>query len=269
MMITVQTLLAMLAFMAFPARTSGFINHPICYPQSSSSNRFASTRKGITFNCATTSVQLKKYKYDDSFFDEEDEENEDENITGPVTREMLLRDMLKVKRKKKNGKQGYRTLDNRDSLPYVVKLITPDPYTPNAIKKAEAKQNIQRNRKEQQLNPAKSKNKKVKRTDLVEHGIAASIYAKSSVDGSLEQVLGEFKLDKSTQSGDIITVGDVEYEVQVARCQYKYAGGKRFVMVRKILEVKEIARVVQEESIKRALQIDVSNAQGIHPDEVI
>ena len=39
-----------------------------------------------------------------------------------------------------------------------------------------------------------------------------------------------------------------------ARSQFKYAGGKRFVMVRKILEVKEITRIAEEESLKRLMQ---------------
>ena len=64
-------------------------------------------------------------------------------------------------------------------------------------------------------------------------------------------MLGEFKLDKSTTSGDVIVIGDKEFQVQTARCQYRYAGGQRFVMVRKILEVKEVTRVAKEESLMR------------------
>ena len=76
-----------------------------------------------------------------------------------VTNEMFMREMLshpddhddeeereinkdaKVKRKKRNGKH-YRTLDNRDSLPFIVKVATPDPYTSNAQMHSEAKLNI-------------------------------------------------------------------------------------------------------------------------------
>ena len=59
--------------------------------------------------------------------------------------------------------------------------------------------------------------------------IAASIYSQKD-DGSLEKVLGEFSLDKNTNCGDLLEVGDKEYEVQQARCQYKYAGGQRFAI---------------------------------------
>mmetsp|Transcript_51175 Transcript_51175/g.55424 ORF Transcript_51175/g.55424 Transcript_51175/m.55424 type:complete len:138 (-) Transcript_51175:39-452(-) len=70
-------------------------------------------------------------------------------------------------------------------------------------------------------------------------------------DDDLTTVIGEFQLDKSTTSGDVIVLGEKEYQVQKARCQYKYAGGQRFVMVRKILEVKEVTRVQNEEALMR------------------
>ena len=43
---------------------------------------------------------------------------------------MFMREMLSepVKRKKK-GKGEYKPHDNRDELPFVVKVKTPDPYT--------------------------------------------------------------------------------------------------------------------------------------------
>eukprot|EP01083_Nonionella_stella_P246238 855152_1 len=84
---------------------------------------------------------------------------ENENL---VTNEMFMREMLshpdddlhddesaapreinkdaKVRRKKRNGSH-YRTLDNRDSLPFIVKVATPDPYTTNAQMHSEAKLN--------------------------------------------------------------------------------------------------------------------------------
>ena len=49
---------------------------------------------------------------------------------------------------------------------------------------------------------------------------------------------------KNTNCGDTLLVGEREFEVVTARSQFKYAGGKRFVMTRKILEVKEITRLV-------------------------
>jgi hypothetical protein len=68
------------------------------------------------------------------------------------------------------------------------------------------------------------------------------------------QSLGEFHLDKSTNCGDVLVVGDAEYRVVTARCQYKYAGGSRYVMVRKILEVKEVKRAVVEEQLQKQLK---------------
>ena len=130
-----------------------------------------------------------------------------------VTQEMLYRDLLqdpKVKKRRRGGGSGYRTMDNRDVLPFVVKVVTPDPYTPADTKKEQARANTEQARK---------KSKPLKKTDLM-GGIAASIYSQKD-DGSLERVLGEFSLDKSTNCGDLLEVGDREYEVQRARCQYK------------------------------------------------
>mmetsp|Transcript_9523 Transcript_9523/g.28393 ORF Transcript_9523/g.28393 Transcript_9523/m.28393 type:complete len:288 (+) Transcript_9523:168-1031(+) len=209
------------------------------------------------------------------WFYEGDEEDED----SLVTREDLNRDLLgmepKVKRRKKNGKgQGYTPLDNRDHLPFSVRTKTPDdPY----------KTEFQR-RKEQQTQNKNNMSKR-NRTDLDRHMLASTrrgsaannekknkgkknnsdvsttpsrlIQKKSqkndrSRDGKcMTTILGEFQLDKSTTSGDIIVVGDKEYLVETARCQYKYAGGQRFVMVRKILEVKEVTRVKKEDDLRR------------------
>mmetsp|Transcript_9594 Transcript_9594/g.26090 ORF Transcript_9594/g.26090 Transcript_9594/m.26090 type:complete len:274 (-) Transcript_9594:321-1142(-) len=174
----------------------------------------------------STSVLFMK---DGWFAPEEPEEGE------LVTREMLLRDMLEdpVVRKKRKGKNkgGYRPLDNRDNLPFVIKQTTPDPYTHPEKKKAKV-----------------TKPPPLRRTDLDQHLTPSKLYEK---DGDASTLLGEFKLDKSTTSGDVIIIGSHEFEVQKARCQYKYVGGKRFVMVRKILEVKEVARVAQEDFISQ------------------
>jgi hypothetical protein len=194
-----------------------------------------------------------------------DNEEEDEI----VTREMLLRDMLSdsnsvnitdgnevsssatVRRKKKN-KSRYRTLDNRDSLPFLVKVNTPDPYTNNMKMKKDAKLNSKRHKK------AKGKSGGKKRQNLVgtddKDAIASSIL-KRDKEGNMHRIVGEFSLDKSTNCGDIIEIGDgTEYQVQKARCQYKYAGGKRFVMVRKILEVKEIKRILVEKEVQQLFE---------------
>lgn len=98
----------------------------------------------------------------------------------------------------------------------------------------------------------------MRRTDLKESiGISAEIY-KEENDGSFAKVLGKFKLDKSTTSGDLLEIGDRNFEVTRARCQYKYAGGSKFVMVRKILEVKEVSRLAQEASILRQFNNDAT-----------
>jgi hypothetical protein len=101
--------------------------------------------------------------------------------------------------------------------------MTPDPYTSAKQKKEEARRNTE---KEQRKRPKQSTN------NIMGGGmrmIAASIYSQKD-DGSLEKVLGEFSLDKNTNCGDLLVVGDKEYEVQQARCQYKYAGGQRFAI---------------------------------------
>ena len=160
-----------------------------------------------------------------------------------MTREQFQRDLLedpKVKRKKRNGR--YKPLDNRDHLPFAVKKITPDPYTHPEVKKD------------------KRKTAKTKKSDLDHHLASSRLFTEDDKGDST--LLGEFKLDKSTTSGDVIIIGDREYQVQTARCQYRYAGGKRFVMVRKILEVKEVTRVQKEEFLTQQYQMSPSADSG-------
>lgn len=203
-----------------------------------------------------------------------------------ITKDMFYRDILtdpdtgttppdsaKVKRKKKNGSTRYRTLDNRDNLPFLVKVTTPDPYTSNDDMERTARKNTRSDRERRTKTDSKTKKisgggdndkkKKTIRKNLIgkngKDAISSSIYTRHE-DGGLQQVLGEFTLDKSTNNGDIIQVGDGdnlrEYQVQTSRCQYKYAGGKRFVMVRKILEVKELKRVLVEREIRQIFDMD-------------
>ena len=203
--------------------------------------------------------------------EEEESQINDAESDELVTKEMFMREMLsdpKVKRKRKGGKEGgYRVLDNRDALPFVVKVATPDPYTsPETMKKEarrisklEAKRNEKKMKKQ---NGVTSGSRKI-RKNLVgmdgKDGIAASVRLRQS-DGTLHKILGEFQLDKNTNCGDLIEVGEREFEVQKARCQYKYAGGKRFIMVRKILEVKEVTRIAEENYLKRQFGKDALNA---------
>jgi len=185
--------------------------------------------------------------------------HEDKEEPSLITREMFQRAMLegdeeehvqlKVKRKKRKKGSTYRILDNRDSLPFTVKVVTPDPYTKPAQKRREAKKNTK-------LNQEKSKKKVERNVDLINLVNGGSSFITASLlnkldDGSLEKIVGEFHLDKNTNCGDIIEVGEKDFEVVKARCQYKYAGGQRFVMVRKVLEVKEVTRIAQENYLKR------------------
>mmetsp|Transcript_24708 Transcript_24708/g.51732 ORF Transcript_24708/g.51732 Transcript_24708/m.51732 type:complete len:257 (-) Transcript_24708:218-988(-) len=180
--------------------------------------------------------------------------DEDDGNDEFVTQEMFLRGMLEdpTVRRKKKGSKEYKPHDNRDSLPFVVKVKTPDPYTPPDEMLKQAKKNTERARKKEKDGPTV-------RTNLVgmdgkyANSVAASIYSRNS-SGSLDKVLGEFKLDKNTNCGDLIEVGDREFEVVTARSQFKYAGGKKFVMVRKILEVKEVTRIAEEASLTRLFQ---------------
>jgi hypothetical protein len=177
------------------------------------------------------------------------EDNEDDEL---ITREMFLRDGLEARRKKKGSKE-YKPHDNRDSLPFIVKVKTPDPYTPSDKMLKDAKKLSETAKKNK-----KSKLDKVRRTNLVgmdgkyANGIAASIFSRKS-DGELQKILGQFELDKNTNCGDLVEIGEREFEVVKARAQFKYAGGKRFVMVRKILEVKEITRIAEEASLQRLM----------------
>jgi hypothetical protein len=190
------------------------------------------SRKPFVLRSTGSSLFLQK----GWFSPDNNHENEDDE-DGLVTREMFQRDLLQdpqVKRKLKNGKGGggYKPLDNRDHLPFAVKKITPDPYTHPQVKNA------------------KRKTAQTKKTDL-DHQLTPSRLYQSGDGKDQSTLLGEFKLDKSTTSGDVIVIGDREFRVETARCLYKYAGGQRFVMARKILEVKEVTRAAKEEYLMR------------------
>jgi hypothetical protein len=216
--------------------------------------------------------------------------DEDENDDELVTKEMFLRNMLdgekkenestkeplqgKTRRKKRNGSH-YRTLDNRDSLPFLVKVTTPDPYTNNEVMQKAARKNTKDLPKGAKFKSKKSKKNggTTKRHNLIGmdgvDSITSSIY-KRKKDGSLDQVLGEFALDKATNCGDIVEVGDgVQYTVQKARCQYKYVGGKKFVMTRKILEVKEVKRALVEQEVKQLFENDGTRGNDDDGDSLL
>jgi hypothetical protein len=207
--------------------------------------------------------------------------DDDDDDDGLVTREDVNRDLLGlepiVKRKRKNGKQGgggYRPLDNRDHLPFSVRTNTPeDPYKTKFLKERQKQEQnkinneITNNKNKKttsdlehhmlpstnRISPSNNKNKKNnrKQSDDTPSRLVQMRSNKDNAGKMSETVIGEYQLDKSTTSGDVIVIGEKEYQVQQARCQYKYAGGQRFVMVRKILEVKEVNRVQNEEALLR------------------
>lgn len=131
-----------------------------------------------------------------------------------VTREMfqrhLLQDPVVVKRKSgggnksnnNNNNKGYKILDNRDSLPFRVEHVTPDPYTHPEIKRMKVKKAAPRR-------PGSS----------IEEGLLSSIFdvgaaaRNSNQDDKGKTMVGEFILDKHTTTGDLLEIGDVQYKV--------------------------------------------------------
>mmetsp|Transcript_8209 Transcript_8209/g.12606 ORF Transcript_8209/g.12606 Transcript_8209/m.12606 type:complete len:242 (-) Transcript_8209:72-797(-) len=185
----------------------------------------------------------------DKYFSLNNKESDTKNPEGETTARVL---------KKRKRKNGYKASDDRDNLPFVVRMTTPDPYT--KVEKKKRKANL--NTKEDRKKTSRSKSKPPKYANLKVGGVAASIFLNDNDDDSEEEllpILGEFKLDKSTTCGDIVVVGEKTYVVQKARCQYKYAGGKKFEMVRKVLEVKPVLRMVNEAVLQRSLEKTASN----------
>ena len=152
--------------------------------------------------------------------------DEDDEHEGLVTKEMFLREMLSEPsaRRKKKGSSQYKPHDNRDALPFVVKVKTPDPYTSPDEMLKQAKKNSEVARKNNRKSDGEKKG--IRRSNLVgmdgkyANAIAASIYSRNN-DGTLYKVLGQFELDKNTNCGDLIEFGDREFEVVTARAQFK------------------------------------------------
>lgn len=185
---------------------------------------------------------------DDGDHNNEDDNNQEQQQQQPiVTKEMLIRDMLKIgnddevtvqhKNKKRNKKSQYKVLDNRDTMPFAVTLQTPDPYTHPDIKKSNA------------AKVAKKKNYSA----IEEQIVSRVIMSNQNNQNNLETLLGEYTLDKHTTTGDILFIQDIQYKVIRHRFQYKYVGGQRFVMIKKILEVKEIQRLETEELLNKLI----------------
>ena len=199
-------------------------------------------------------------KWNDEYQSADDNDEDEDDL---ITREMFLRDGLEPARRRKKGSKEYKSHDNRDSLPFIVKVKTPDPYTPSEKMLKDAKKASETHNKKSK------KENSIRKSNLVgmdgklanANGIAASIFSRKS-DGELKKILGSFSLDKNTNCGDLLEIGEREFEVVTARSQFKYAGGKRFVMVRKILEVKEITRIAEEASLQRLMSKNDESPRG-------
>jgi hypothetical protein len=273
-------------FVANPSGSSFSLPVPPSPPASSSSHRPCASHAAAASRLLLQKRESAPDGESDGGSDDDDDSAKGGSVPGGgataggegegatlVTREMLHRDLLEdphVKRKRRNG-GGYRPLDNRDHLPFAVRKITPDPYTHSEVKKAKQKREGGSNKRktptdlDYHLSPSSSS----KRRPQAPASTTSSRLYQSNNDGTdTSTLLGEFQLDKSTTSGDVIVLGEKEYQVQSARCQYKYAGGQRFVMVRKILEVKEVTRVYKEEAIMRQYKSSPSSRSADQPPQL-
>lgn len=152
----------------------------------------------------------------------------------------------------------------RNALPFIVTVNVPDPYThpkhiiKEAIKNTKAIRPVNNNNNYNNKSLARIR-RSSSRTDgrtTGGGGVMSSISATVSAlraDGSLQSVLGEFTFDATTNCGDLLLIADTEYEVISAKSQFRYAGNRKFVLVRKVLVVKEISRIAEEASLRRLM----------------
>ena len=154
----------------------------------------------------------------------------------------------------------------RNALPFIVTVNVPDPYThpkhivKEAIKNSKATTPPVNNNSKSL--PARIRRSSSSRTDgrttggggggRVTSSISATVSALRA-DGSLQSVLGEFTFDATTNCGDLLLIANAEYEVISAKSQFRYAGNRKFVLVRKVLVVKEISRIAEEASLRRLM----------------
>eukprot|EP00956_Cyclotella_meneghiniana_P011089 scaffold15508_cov66-Cyclotella_meneghiniana.AAC.1 len=195
------------------------------------------------------SMSISKWNEEYTSADEEDDEL--------ITKEQFLRDMLspETARRKKKGSKEYKPHDNRDALPFIVTVKTPSPYTRPDVMLEEAKFNSEKARRstKSKLSGKKTSNLVGMDDKYMNNAISASISVRRK-DGTMYKVLGQFELDKNTNCGDTLQVGEREFEVVTARSQFKVFNCVGFIMVRKILEVKEITRIAAEEVLLSALK---------------
>jgi hypothetical protein len=181
----------------------------------------------------------------------------DDGAQGLVTAEMFWRDVLRdpptpvVKRpgSGKKSKKEYRVMDNRDSLPFAVQLATPDPYSPPDATKPKGRGGS--------TGGAAAPTPR-RRNHAMENKISSQLFVEGDRAEGIDDpsdaartLLGEYQLDKHTTTGDVLLIGEHQYKVVSHRCLYKYAGGQRFVMMKKILHVKEVGRWQAEEYLHR------------------
>lgn len=183
----------------------------------------------------------------DPFVNDEEDEEEEDSPELAAKEKKFYRDLMglddndkpKPNKKAPKGKQKVikKPHDNRDNLPFLVQVLTPpkQPY-------------------EQQLLQKKKKKKKSKKKR--KQGGGDDYVEDTDVVG---ETLGEFKFEKNTGAGDKIEIDNQIYLVTKAKCQYRYAGAQKFVMVRKILQVKPVQRAMQEEYLLR--QFNAPSAQ--------
>jgi hypothetical protein len=159
---------------------------------------------------------------------DEDDGDEEEDL---ITKEMFYRELMgltgeeneRTGSKAKKKKKKRRHHDNRDRLPFLVQVIAPPE---KAYEKKLSQQSTDKKNN-------KSKGRSSSDSDVV------------------TETLGEFQFDKTTNCGDKIEIDNELYVVRKSKCQYKYAGAKKFVMVRKILQVKPVQRAMQEDYLTR------------------
>eukprot|EP00527_Entomoneis_sp_CCMP2396_P007938 CAMPEP_0198148326 /NCGR_PEP_ID=MMETSP1443-20131203/40880_1 /TAXON_ID=186043 /ORGANISM="Entomoneis sp., Strain CCMP2396" /LENGTH=301 /DNA_ID=CAMNT_0043812983 /DNA_START=133 /DNA_END=1038 /DNA_ORIENTATION=+ len=187
-------------------------------------------------------------------------DNNKNNDSTVVTREIFQRELLKdpVVKRGKNSKNNnnkhlqYKVLDNRDSLPFRVEHVTPDPYTHPDVKKKRFEK-----AKGKGAAGAAAVNKRRNANAIEDELLGTGTKLSSAVftgENDSKTMIGEFMLDKHTTSGDLLEIGDIQYKVTRHKCQYKYAGGQKFVMFRKILQVKEVGRLMTEEYLNKQFQ---------------
>jgi hypothetical protein len=198
-------------------------------------------RKSYFVHCKMWSSKRGGASDDDVFFEGRDGSNSE---IGNETNSGENNEVHVLKKQKSKRSTKYSPSDNRDQLPFLVQVTTPDPYTKPELKKERARQNTEQDRRLRSMNVNNRDESKRPR-------MMASLLDTSK---SQDTLLGEFQLDPSTTCGDIVMVGMQSYLVQKARCQYQYTGGQKFTMVRKILEVKPIQRVQAESQLLKSLE---------------